>query len=383
MLSSTSPWDRLSGAAVGGGYVLEQPQTANDERATFRARTESGSSVLIELVRERPATAEAQLACWRAAAHLSHPNLLRLLECGRAGLVGQSADASFLYAAFEYPDDTLAPVLESGPMSEPEVVDVVRAAIPALRYLHGNGLVMGSLDATDVVAVGDRIKLATAGVRPPGPQARPEDDMRALRALIHRLIGLPESARLSEPLRSLIGAADPEPAAAPPEAAPAKPDATPPPSRFSRMPGWVWMATAVPVLALIFGLARTSHRPAPAAPAEATAPAVRRPVFVPPARAPEAPARPAAKPARDPSGRAWRVVAYTYNGLAAAEAKAHRVNQRWPGFHAEVFAPRGRGRGPYLVALGGRMTRAEAARLQQSARRSGLPRDTFIRNYSE
>jgi hypothetical protein len=368
---------------VGGGYVLERPETGDDERAWFRARAESGSPILIELVREHPATAEAQLACWRAAAHLSHPNLLRLLECGRAGLVGQSADASFLYAAFEYPDDTLAPALESGPMSELEAADVARAAIPALRYLHGNGLVIGSLDAADVVAVGDRIKLSTAGVRPPGPGAGPEDDMRALRALIHRLLGLPESARLSEPLRSLIGAADPEPAAAPPETAPAKPDDTPPPSRFYRMPGWVWMATAVPVLAVIFGLARTSHKPAPAVPAAATAPGVSRPVFVPPARAPEAPARTAASPARDPSGRTWRVVAYTYNGLAAAEAKAHRVNQRWPGFHAEVFAPRGRGRGPYLVALGGRLTRAEAARLQQSARRSGLPRDTFIRNYSE
>jgi hypothetical protein len=378
------PWDRLAGAAVGGGYVLEQPQTADDERAGFRARTESGGPALIELVREHPATAEAQLTCWRAAARLSHPNLLRLLECGRAGLVGQSADASYLFAAFEYPDDTLAPALASGPMSEPEAADVARAAIPALRYLHANGLVMGSLDAADVVAVGDRIKLATAGVRPPGPKASPEDDMRALRALTHRLLGLPASARLSEPLRSLIGSADPEPAAAPLAHVPTPRDDDRPPSRFSRMPGWVWMATAVPVLALVFGLARAPRKPAPtpAAPA-AAAPVVRRPVFVPPERASDAPARTAATPARDAPGRAWRVVAYTYNGLAAAEAKVRRVNQRWPGFHAEVFAPKGRGRGPYMVALGGRMTRAEAARVQQSARRNGLPRDTFIRNYSE
>jgi hypothetical protein len=76
------------------------------------------------------------------------------------------------------------------------------------------------------------------------------------------------------------------------------------------------------------------------------------------------------------------VVAYTYGAFREADHKAHRINEKWPAFRAEVFAPKGRGRGPYYVALGGRMARLDAERLQRSARAVGLPRDTFVRNFS-
>jgi hypothetical protein len=59
------------------------------------------------------------------------------------------------------------------------------------------------------------------------------------------------------------------------------------------------------------------------------------------------------------------------------------INQKWPGLQAEVFAPKGKNRGPYLVALGGRMNRLEAARVLQKARTRGLPRDTFMLNFSD
>ena len=79
----------------------------------------------------------------------------------------------------------------------------------------------------------------------------------------------------------------------------------------------------------------------------------------------------------------WRVIAYTYNAWRDAEKKALAINQKWPGFNAEVFAPKGTRNPPYLVALGGRMNRLEAARLLQKARSRGLPRDTFILNFSD
>jgi hypothetical protein len=75
----------------------------------------------------------------------------------------------------------------------------------------------------------------------------------------------------------------------------------------------------------------------------------------------------------------WYVIAYTYNHRGQAEAKADRLNAGRRGFHAEVFSPRGGA--PFLVSLGGPMSEREAKSLQQRARRSGLPRDTFIRNY--
>ena len=59
------------------------------------------------------------------------------------------------------------------------------------------------------------------------------------------------------------------------------------------------------------------------------------------------------------------------------------INRKWPAFEAEVFTPKGRNQPPYLVALGGRMDRLEAARVLQKARSRGLPRDTFMLNFSD
>ncbi|HJT87157.1 MAG TPA: SPOR domain-containing protein, partial [Bryobacteraceae bacterium] len=97
---------------------------------------------------------------------------------------------------------------------------------------------------------------------------------------------------------------------------------------------------------------------------------------------PAAPPMPAAAPALPAPGRNdWRVVVYTYTRQPDAEKRAQSLARKWPAFHPEVFTPNGPGRGPYLVSIGGRMTRKEALRLQKQARAKGLPRDTFARNY--
>jgi serine/threonine protein kinase len=75
----------------------------------------------------------------------------------------------------------------------------------------------------------------------------------------------------------------------------------------------------------------------------------------------------------------WYVITYTYNHQGQAQTKADRLNQRHRGFHAEVFSPRSGA--PYLVSLGGPMGESEAKALQERARRSGFPPDTYIRNY--
>lgn len=75
----------------------------------------------------------------------------------------------------------------------------------------------------------------------------------------------------------------------------------------------------------------------------------------------------------------WYVIAWTYNHQSQAQAKADHINTHNRGFHAEVFSPRGSA--PYLVSLGGPMSESDAKALQQRARHSGLPRDTYIRNY--
>ena len=75
----------------------------------------------------------------------------------------------------------------------------------------------------------------------------------------------------------------------------------------------------------------------------------------------------------------WHVIAYTYLHEGQAAAKAATIARHFPGLNAKVFTPAGRA--PYFVALGGGMSESEAAAVLRTARRDGLPRDTFIRLY--
>lgn len=92
----------------------------------------------------------------------------------------------------------------------------------------------------------------------------------------------------------------------------------------------------------------------------------------------------AAKPALTPATAArgvWHVVAYTYNRQTDADHKVQEIQQRHPDLQPSVFSPTGRG--PYLVGLGGSMDRDAAIAMRQKALKSGMPRDTFARNYRE
>jgi hypothetical protein len=75
----------------------------------------------------------------------------------------------------------------------------------------------------------------------------------------------------------------------------------------------------------------------------------------------------------------WRVVAYTYMHEVQAEHKAEVIRQRFPQLAPGVFALHGTA--PYLVTLGGVMSRADAMAFRNKAVQMGLPRDTYAQNY--
>jgi eukaryotic-like serine/threonine-protein kinase len=75
----------------------------------------------------------------------------------------------------------------------------------------------------------------------------------------------------------------------------------------------------------------------------------------------------------------WRVVAYTYLHEAQAQHKAETLRQRYPQLTPGVFALRGTA--PYLVTLGGVMSKTDALALRNKAVQMGLPGDTYAQNY--
>jgi hypothetical protein len=76
----------------------------------------------------------------------------------------------------------------------------------------------------------------------------------------------------------------------------------------------------------------------------------------------------------------WRVVAYTYNHQDQAQQKAESLQKQHPSLNAEVFSPTGQA--PYLVTVGGPMSREAAAAFKAQARGQGLPHDIYAQNYS-
>jgi hypothetical protein len=230
------------------------------------------------------------------------------------------------------------------------------AALDALRYLHGHGLVHGALDPQHVVAVGNTIKLAPDALRESEDLEGDAEDVRQLGTLIGSLLPPNE---MGEPLRTIVEhTTEPDPRnrwtlaeitmalhPAPP-IAPAPPPAVmlPPPIRRPAVkpasplgfPKWIFAGLAG-VLLLILGLnlrrggdfddSGHHHGRAPIAPP---------------------PAKPAPAPGHALSQATWRVIAFTYGSQDAASKKAQLNNAGR--IYAAVFSPKERS-GYYLVAL--------------------------------
>lgn len=75
----------------------------------------------------------------------------------------------------------------------------------------------------------------------------------------------------------------------------------------------------------------------------------------------------------------WRAIAFTYNHEDQAKTKVERLAARHPELRPEVFSPNGRA--PYLVSIGGAMSREDAYALARKARGEGLASDVYAQNF--
>jgi hypothetical protein len=75
----------------------------------------------------------------------------------------------------------------------------------------------------------------------------------------------------------------------------------------------------------------------------------------------------------------WRVVAFTYNQEEQAKQKAAEIAQSHPDLSPSVFTPNGHA--PFLVTLGGQMSKQDAFAFSGKAKREGMPKDTYAQNY--
>jgi TonB family protein len=162
-------WKQWEGQVIARVFPLRRYLGGGEDHGVFLTEiTDSGNRrAAIKLVREDPEIAELQLARWKQAAQLSHPNLLRVFDSGRCRL----GNTGLLYVVEEFADENLSQILPERSLTTAETREMLAPVVNALGYLHANGLVHGHLKPANIMATGDTVKVSTDGVRPIGETA--------------------------------------------------------------------------------------------------------------------------------------------------------------------------------------------------------------------
>jgi TonB family protein len=158
------------GRVIEGKYPLRQWLGGSGHSAVFLTEfaEQPSQKAAIKLIQVDDGSAELQLSRLRATKKLSHPHLIRIVECGLCRVEG----APFLYVLMECADDDLSQILPERPLALSEVSDLLPPVLDALSYLHKNGFVHGRVKPSNVLAAGDQLKLSTDQVAPVAQQDR-------------------------------------------------------------------------------------------------------------------------------------------------------------------------------------------------------------------
>ena len=149
----------LRGETVEGKYTLMRYLGGSDHSAVFQ--TQYGSvhprDAAIKLQAAPPGNTAARLSGWRLAANISHPHLTRILDMGRC----EVGNAPMLYVVTELADENLAEILPQRPLTTAEARDMLASLLDALVFLHNRGFVHGHIKPSNIMAVGEQLKLSS------------------------------------------------------------------------------------------------------------------------------------------------------------------------------------------------------------------------------
>ncbi len=155
-------WKQWEGQVIEGKFYLRRYLAGSRQSAVFLAVQGRGQpqEIAIRLVPATSERAEPQLARWRAAVNLVHPNLLRLFQMGRCRL----DRTDFLYLVMEFAEEDLSQVLPHRALTEAETREMLRPAVAALAYIHDKGFVHGHMKPANIMGVNDQLKLSSDGL---------------------------------------------------------------------------------------------------------------------------------------------------------------------------------------------------------------------------
>lgn len=156
-------WKSWQGRTVDGKFLLQEYLGGSDHSAVFLTSTaaagESGKAA-IKLIAASGDDAE-QLQVWRSVRDLKHPNLIRILDCGS----GEVDGTAFLYVVQECAEENLAQIVPERPLTAEEARGMLPPILDALTFVHDRSFVHGSIRPSNILAVGDQVKLASDVLR--------------------------------------------------------------------------------------------------------------------------------------------------------------------------------------------------------------------------
>lgn len=411
-------WNDIEGKSIAGIFPLTRLIRREGRGGLFATRLGDEAPAVI-LVAEKPGDHAAVLEQWRIAVRLRHPNLVATESYGESRL----DETPLLYAVMEAPDEDLAEILAERPMTVAETLQIASSLVAALRELRANGLVHGHLIPGNIFAVGEAVKLRQDGARkipfdapeetrnrletadirdlgllivealtqrrewPTANQPLPPPFDRIVPRLIDGSWGLEDAAKFLNAEGRLFGhgpsGARDSVIAAEGDETQVSGDAFSGTARraaaengeslqlWTRESG-AMLAAAMVLLLLIAGW-YAYHPLTPEQRAIAESKPAAMAIHDPPDAQPGS-----GQDASASDGATWRVVAFSYPQEALARRRARELRRRYSRLEPQVFnaGPNG----PFLVVLGGGMTRGQALAMQERARNAGFSEQLSVQD---
>jgi Protein kinase domain len=166
-------WKEFEGQ-VFNKFPLQRFLGSTSSTAVFLTQSPPPEQKGIAIKLINPAKVEFQLSVLLRASKLNHPNLLRLLPGGCSQLGGMN----LVFVVMEYAEKNLGQGLPDRPLSENEASEMLRPLLDALTYIHSKGFAHSHIKPSNIMAVGDQLKLSSDTVLPvgePRPTYRPLD----------------------------------------------------------------------------------------------------------------------------------------------------------------------------------------------------------------
>ncbi len=168
-------WKQWEGQLADNKFPLHHFLAATNHSAVFLTQLSDPDprQAAIKFISADDPAAAQQLAVWNQVAKLSHPNLVRLFHWGRCRLEGMN----LLYVVMECAEENLGQILPQRALSSDETREMLNPVTDVLAYLHSKFFVHSHIKPSNLLAVGDQLKVSSDTIF---PITQPREAMREL-----------------------------------------------------------------------------------------------------------------------------------------------------------------------------------------------------------